>query len=561
MILILDRLQCRPQSLRPARMVNTDRDGREQLGAALGVEQQPLEQAAPEIEMEAPPLLQDLVVVEARMRDVPAQLQGFGDLVRQRNGMGLAKHRLVIGRRHQLGRAARRRGDERNAADGGLIDRQRGILDRRRHHRQAVAAQQIFERVVLLELAQDLDLGRPVGRLRGDIVHDVLVGTRHQSCAGLAHERDLRRQLHVLSKQALDGLHEGEETLARFQPTEEDDLVDRMALAPRPVPGGHQLGEMIEGRHVGLNEGPVARNAVALARHPAQQMKAAADHDVGELDAASFGVDLRQVVDPVERLRTVEPVPDPGRRGLDDEQGFLEREALTLRQQAQVPRAAPFRDVHHVHRMVGQVFQHVVGGVQPAVGAGLEFVRRGIIGNRHELDGLGRVEVDPLFDRAVLDLVSLEVEDRHVVPELGEQFGEGRIGRPDAAVADGADDVFRCNTNTQPGRFPLETGQSVETRKLDRPRIGGVRDELSQNADRAHSAKNVLKRRAAQLEGAAGRNTIHSATLLGDGTANNYPSMNHIDKPKSRDATGASPDAKARSAARPSSNCHDGHFG
>lgn len=61
-----------------------------------------------------------------------------------------------------------------------------------------------------------------------------------------------------------------------------------------------------------------------------------------------------------------------------------------------------------------------------------------------------------MFDRSVLYFLPFQIEDGDVVIEPRQQFGQGRIGSPDTAIADRPYDVFCCYTDTQARRLPIE---------------------------------------------------------------------------------------------------------
>ena len=123
-------------------------------------------------------------------RDEAADLQRRLDLLRDRDRMGVAEDRIPVLGEDELRRPAGRRGDEGDAADRRLVDGERRVLDDRRHDRQAVSAEQVLQRLELLEFRQDVDLARPVARDLLDIAQNVLVHACRQTRAGLAHEAD-----------------------------------------------------------------------------------------------------------------------------------------------------------------------------------------------------------------------------------------------------------------------------------------------------------------------------------------------------------------------------------
>ncbi len=253
---------------------------------------------------------------------------------------------------------------------------------------------------------------RPVARLLAYVVQDGLVGTRGQPGALLAHEADLGRQRHAHADQALDRLAEDEKSFSGFKATKEHDLLDRRPPAPPRFSAFHQMRERTEIDHVGLDIGAIAGQAIALAAHPPQQVGASADHHVGQFDRAPLGVDLGQIVQPLQGMGAVEPVPHPGRRGLDHEQGLVERQSLPFRQQAQIGGPAPLGAVHDIGGMVAQVAEHVVGRAQPAIGIGRDIVACRVVGNGHEADASRRIEGDPVLQGLGFDVLSSQVQDR-----------------------------------------------------------------------------------------------------------------------------------------------------
>ena len=290
------------------------------------------------------------------------------------------------------------------------------------------------------------------------------------------------RQGDAVADQPVDPLAKKHEALARLEPPEEDDLVDRHALTAPVGALGHQWLQVIKEHDVRLHEGPRRRQLVALAPHPPQQMRTAADDDVGELDALSLRDDLGEIFRPVHRLRPIEPVPQPRRGGLHDEERAVEGQPLALGEQAQVSRAAPLGDVHDIHMMLEQISHHVVGGLQPPVGAGLQAIDRRIVRHGHEFRALGRVMLDPLLDGAVLDVVPAQIEDRRLDAARAQHLRQIGVGRPDAAVADRADDLLGGDADVNGARRAVAGGQLVQRRKFDVPGIGIAGLQIFQRA-------------------------------------------------------------------------------
>lgn len=76
---------------------------------------------------------------------------------------------------------------------------------------------------------------------------------------------------------------------------------------------------------------------------------------------------------------------------------------------------------------------------------------------------------DPVVYVAGLDLCALQIENTDIMAQLGETFGERRVGGANPPIADRTDYILRGDANLQRTPIAARRGQRAEVWKLQRP--------------------------------------------------------------------------------------------